>query len=70
MVTADVRGRLLRSARGTGGFGYDPLFVPEGHERTTAEMAPHEKDELSHRGRALRKAVPVVAAALRAGSPG
>lgn len=48
-----VRGHLLAAPRGTGGFGYDPLFVPAGHERTTAEMSPAEKNALSHRGRAL-----------------
>ncbi|MFN8126426.1 MAG: RdgB/HAM1 family non-canonical purine NTP pyrophosphatase [Candidatus Nanopelagicales bacterium] len=50
----EVRGRLLRAPRGTGGFGYDPIFVPEGEERTTAEMSPDEKDAISHRGRAFR----------------
>jgi XTP/dITP diphosphohydrolase len=40
--------------RGAGGFGYDPLFVPAGWDRTMAELAPGEKDRISHRGRALR----------------
>ena len=60
-----VRGRLLRAPRGAGGFGYDPLFVPDGHQQTTAEMDAKTKDALSHRGRALRSIVPVVAASLR-----
>ncbi len=47
-------GMVLRSERGTGGFGYDPLFVPEGWDRTMAELAPGEKHRVSHRGRALR----------------
>lgn len=47
-------GVLLRAERGTGGFGYDPLFVPEGWDRTMAELAPAEKHRISHRGRALR----------------
>jgi XTP/dITP diphosphohydrolase len=47
-------GVLLRAERGSGGFGYDPLFVPEGWERTMAELAPAEKHRISHRGRALR----------------
>ena len=65
-VTVDeVRGRLLRAPRGTRGFGYDPLFVPDGHQQTTAEMDAKVKDALSHRGRALRSIVPVVAASLR-----
>lgn len=49
-----VRGRILRERRGNNGFGYDPVFVPEGHDRTTAQMSETEKDSLSHRGRAFR----------------
>jgi XTP/dITP diphosphohydrolase len=46
---------VLRSRpRGTGGFGYDPIFEPVGWDRTMAELAPEEKDRISHRGRALR----------------
>lgn len=48
-------GRLLREPRGEGGFGYDPLFVPAGHDRTFAELDEAVKNELSHRGRAWRK---------------
>ena len=40
--------------RGTRGFGYDPIFVPAGWERTMAELSDDEKDRISHRGRALR----------------
>ncbi len=47
-------GRILDEERGAGGFGYDALFVPEGHTRTFAELSPHEKNAVSHRGRALR----------------
>ncbi|HXF56199.1 MAG TPA: RdgB/HAM1 family non-canonical purine NTP pyrophosphatase [Actinomycetota bacterium] len=47
-------GRLVLEPRGTGGFGYDPIFVPEGLDRTMAELAPEEKDAVSHRGRAFR----------------
>ena len=57
-----LRGRLIREPRGSNGFGYDPIFVPEGHERTTAEMTPAEKDAISHRGRAFRALAPVIAA--------
>jgi XTP/dITP diphosphohydrolase len=39
---------------GANGFGYDPIFVPAGEDRTTAEMAPDEKDAISHRGKAFR----------------
>jgi len=57
-----LRGRLIREPRGSNGFGYDPIFVPDGHERTTAEMAAAEKDAISHRGRAFRALAPVIAA--------
>lgn len=55
-VTAEgiVTGRLLREPVGNSGFGYDPIFVPDGHDITTAEMSAAAKDALSHRGRALR----------------
>ena len=66
VVVGEVRGRLLREPRGAGGFGYDPLFVPDGYEETTAEMDPARKDEVSHRGRALRRMAPFVAASLAA----
>jgi XTP/dITP diphosphohydrolase len=65
LVRAGVmRGRVIREMRGEGGFGYDVLFVPDGHDRTTAEMDASLKDELSHRGKALRAIAPVVAKAL------
>jgi XTP/dITP diphosphohydrolase len=53
-------GALGREPRGTGGFGYDPIFVPDGQLRTTAEMTAAEKDAISHRGRAFRAIVPAV----------
>ncbi len=49
----EVAGCLTRGPRGSNGFGYDPIFVPEGHQQTTAEIAPQEKDQLSHRSRAV-----------------
>lgn len=49
-----VSGRVLREPRGSNGFGYDPIFVPDGESRTTAELAEVEKDAVSHRGRAFR----------------
>jgi XTP/dITP diphosphohydrolase len=58
VVHGEWRGRLVRAPRGENGFGYDPVFVPEGEERTSAELAPEEKDALSHRGRALRALLP------------
>jgi XTP/dITP diphosphohydrolase len=48
-------GRLVREPRGTNGFGYDPIFTPDGDERTSAELSVEEKDAISHRGQALRK---------------
>lgn len=51
-----VEGRIIRETKGAGGFGYDPLFVPEGYEQTFAELSPEIKHSLSHRGRALAKA--------------
>jgi XTP/dITP diphosphohydrolase len=53
-VEGRVDGRLLREPRGAGGFGYDPIFAPAGHERSTAEMTAQEKDAISHRGQAFR----------------
>ena len=47
-------GSLVTVPRGEGGFGYDPVFVPEGSTRTMAELADDEKDAISHRGRAFR----------------
>lgn len=49
-----LEGVLVRGPRGSGGFGYDPIFVPDGDERTTAQMSPGEKDAISHRGKAFR----------------
>lgn len=48
-----MHGTLLTEGRGTGGFGYDPLFVPTGGERTLAEYTPEEKNAISHRAAAL-----------------
>jgi XTP/dITP diphosphohydrolase len=53
-------GHMARAPRGSGGFGYDPIFVPEGGTRTLAEYGPEEKDAVSHRGRAFRALAPVV----------
>lgn len=52
-----VDGRIAGSEAGCGGFGYDPLFVPEGFEKTFAEMGADEKNAISHRGRAVRRLV-------------
>ncbi|MCH5330882.1 MAG: RdgB/HAM1 family non-canonical purine NTP pyrophosphatase [Alistipes sp.] len=50
-----VEGRIAESAAGVGGFGYDPLFIPEGSDCSFAEMPAEEKNAVSHRGRAVRK---------------
>jgi XTP/dITP diphosphohydrolase len=60
VVEGVVTGHLIRAPRGEGGFGYDPIFVPEGETRTTAEMSAEEKDAISHRGRAFRALVPLL----------
>jgi XTP/dITP diphosphohydrolase len=53
-VEGRVTGHLAREPRGEAGFGYDPVFVPDGHDRTTAQMSAAEKDAISHRGQAFR----------------
>jgi XTP/dITP diphosphohydrolase len=66
VVRGEWRGSIVRESRGDGGFGYDPVFLPSGSERTAAELSPSEKDAVSHRGRALTLLVP----ALRELAPG
>jgi XTP/dITP diphosphohydrolase len=61
MVTARWHGVLAREPRGTNGFGYDPIFVPDGYERTSAQLDAEEKDAASHRGQALRAILPALA---------
>jgi XTP/dITP diphosphohydrolase len=53
--------------RGDGGFGYDPIFVADGQNRTNAELTPAEKDAISHRGKAFRALSKVIAKELPAG---
>ncbi|MFD6859633.1 RdgB/HAM1 family non-canonical purine NTP pyrophosphatase [Rhodococcus sp. NPDC060090] len=62
VVRGEWRGAIARAPRGANGFGYDPIFVPEGEERTAAELSAEEKDAASHRGRALAQLVPTLAA--------
>lgn len=52
-VAGSCPGRIIEALRGGQGFGYDPLFIPDGHDRTFAEMGNAEKNKLSHRGRAM-----------------
>ena len=54
VVHGEMRGRLVREPRGENGFGYDPIFVADGYDRTNAELPPAEKDTISHRGKAFR----------------
>lgn len=49
------RGKILSEQRGEKGFGYDPVFQPEGYEKTFAELSEDEKNRISHRGRAIQK---------------
>lgn len=65
VVRGEWRGTIERAPRGTNGFGYDPVFRPEGEERTSAELSAEEKDAASHRGRALALLVPALDALAR-----
>lgn len=62
--TEHMRGEILTEERGDGGFGYDPIFCPDGYDRSCAELSPAEKDSISHRGKALRKATAAILAQL------
>ncbi|MGK5520516.1 RdgB/HAM1 family non-canonical purine NTP pyrophosphatase [Micromonospora sp. URMC 107] len=64
LVDGRQTGRLLRVPRGDGGFGYDPIFLGDGQDRTNAELTPQEKDAVSHRGKALRELAKLVAKVL------
>lgn len=52
-----IEGEITKEQRGSEGFGYDPIFIPEGFDKTFAEMSQSEKNEISHRGQAVRKLV-------------
>jgi XTP/dITP diphosphohydrolase len=58
VVRGQWRGAIAREPRGDAGFGYDPVFIPEGLDCTAAQLSPAEKDAASHRGRALRLLLP------------
>lgn len=62
VVRGEWPGTIAREPRGSGGFGYDPLFLPEGETRSAAELRPEEKDAASHRGRALALLIPALRA--------
>ena len=65
LVEGRQSGHILRERRGTGGFGYDPIFLGDGQQRTNAELTPAEKDAISHRGKAFRELSKVIAKELR-----
>lgn len=60
VMTGTVEGEIATEERGTDGFGYDPIFIPEGTGKTFAEMGPDAKNEISHRGRATAKLLQVL----------
>jgi XTP/dITP diphosphohydrolase len=64
VVEEAMEGRIIDAPRGTNGFGYDPIFVPDGHTRTSAELTSEEKDAISHRGKAFRALAPLLVEAL------
>jgi len=59
-VEGRMSGRLIREPRGVNGFGYDPIFVPDGYAETSAELSAAQKDAISHRGQALRALLPLL----------
>lgn len=60
----ELKGTLLREPRGEGGFGYDPILLPEGFDRSCAELSREEKNAISHRGQAFRALLPEILRAL------
>jgi XTP/dITP diphosphohydrolase len=57
LFEGSVSGTILHNERGTGGFGYDPIFVPDGIKKSFAEMSLNEKNRISHRARAFKKLI-------------
>ena len=55
IFSGECEGRIRHTSHGSAGFGFDPIFTPDGEARTFAEMSPAEKSAISHRGRAIRK---------------
>ncbi len=66
-VEGICEGKIIDTLRGQSGFGYDPLFIPDGYDKTFAELGEGEKNMISHRGRALQQAKPVLHRILGAG---
>lgn len=55
VFNGQIHGEISRKQTGTGGFGYDPVFIPEGHEKTMAELSAAEKNKISHRAEAIKQ---------------
>jgi XTP/dITP diphosphohydrolase len=62
VVRGEWPGAIAREPRGEAGFGYDPVFIPDGQNRTAAQLTSAEKDAVSHRGRALALLLPALRA--------
>lgn len=60
VVTGEMNGKISSAARGTTGFGYDPIFIPDGEEKTLAELGISAKNKVSHRAQAIRKLTEVL----------
>src|SRR6266446_3551804 len=69
-VEGICNGTILEAERGGGGFGYDPLFIPDGQTKTFAELSPEVKNRISHRAKAMQKAWAVLSRYLREKSSG
>ena len=69
LARGECRGTILPAARGSAGFGYDPVFRPEGHDLSMAELPSELKNRISHRGRALQALAPVLARTFGAPRP-
>lgn len=59
-ASGELKGKIIEHERGTGGFGYDPVFVPDGYDITLAEMSLAEKNLISHRGLAVKKMAEII----------
>jgi non-canonical purine NTP pyrophosphatase (RdgB/HAM1 family) len=68
LFTGECRGRIVREPKGSGGFGYDPVFVPEGHAQTFGQLPPEIKNRISHRARAAAEAARYLRGRFRQGA--
>ena len=66
VFTGRLEGQIVRNPLGTGGFGYDPVFMPNGFDKTLAELAPLDKNQISHRAQAVRQFLEKLGAQARA----